>query len=311
MIRWKKYLNPLERHARSLNPCIGLLVLFLTASAGCQNQRAVISREELANNLVSTVRDKYQTRITCRAVGDTLWVYLPYTLGRRGLAGSKEDDKKLYLEYQIASFNPFRTLEPPELRFIVQKLLGEVRGVLLRCTNPYKFFVLVVTDVESRTKIPPFEDWYIGYFNDVRNYQVGADFSGEGYSRLVWHHELIEETDGPDGQKVLKSFRDATGEHVRYHEMTLREFVVKQIEWRVYKRFTIEYNKTPFDLSQQEKEDEVRQIAKTVFLVYNFNEFETVYFRDTSFLDEQKSYTGTSLEDLKKQKITPMRKPAF
>lgn len=311
MIRWKKSSDPSARRARFLNPCIGLLVLFLTVCAGCQDQGRVVSRDNLTDSLISVARHKYQTRITCRVVGDTLWVYLPYTLGRRGLAGTKEDDKKLYLEYQIASFNPFRTLEPQELRYLVQKLLGEVRGVLLRCTNPYKFFVLVVTDIESKAKMPPYEDWYMGYFNDVRNYGVGADFSGEGYSRLVWHRELIEETDGPDGQKALKSYRDAAGEHVKYHEMTLKEFVVKQIEWRIYKRFTIEYNMTPFDLSQQEREDEVKQIAKTVFLVYNFNEFETVHLRDTSFLGEQKSYTGNSLEDLKKQKIMPMRKPAF
>ncbi len=313
MIKWKKFLNPSARRAL-LNSCIVcLLALFLSAEEGCQRQEASLSRESLPDILVSIGRDKYQTYLTCQAVGDTLWVYLPYTQGRKGFAAAKasEEEKDLYVEYSISSFNPFRTLEPPELKFLTQKILGEVRGMLLRSVDPFKYFVLVVTEIES-SRPPAYEDWYIGYFDDVKNHKVGEDFSGEGYNRLVWHREPIETIEKENGEKELKSYRDSRGEHVNYHDMTLREFVIKQIKWRIYKRFTIEYNRTPFDITKEEKHAAVSDIVRTVFLVYNYSEFENVYLRDMSFLDEKSTYSGYPKEGLERYKAgLRMRKPAF
>lgn len=290
------------------------LAICLLIGLGCQGPlNTNITRDNFSDTLTSICRNKYQTHVTCRIVEETLWVYLPTTSGRRGSATTEQKDNDLFLQYAIASFNPYRVLEPPELKFLVQKVLGEIRQLLLRSAHPYKFFVLVVTDIESPVKIPPYEDWYIGYFDDVKNYSVGADFSGEGYSRLVWHNEPIGFKLQENGQKILASFGDTKGEHVPYRAMTMREFVEKQIKWRIYKRFTIGYNKIPFDLTPQEKEDEIIHIIKTVFGNYQFTEFEKVYLKDASFLSTGKDvYEGHNREDLDKYEVKPLiRKPAF
>lgn len=283
-------------------------VALLLVSNGCA-ATGDITRNGFLSILVDICKSKYQTHITCKEIGDTVWVYLPYTPGRSGLAASKEEGNDLYLEYRIASFNPYRTLEPPELKFLVQKVLGETRKLLLRTVNPYNFFVLVVTDIADEKNKS--EDWYMGYFDDLRNYPVCLDFSGEGYSRLVWHREKIEMRRLSDETLEISSYKDRDGIHVRYHNVTLKEFVEKQIKWRVYKKFTVEYNKTPFDLTAQEKKNEVLNIVKTVLQAYNFKEYEKIYLKDSSFLDAQDTEIGYSREELEKDKAEVMRKPAF
>ena len=78
------------------------------------------------------------------------------------------------------------------------------------------------------------------------------------------------------------------------------------------KKFTIEYNKTPFDLTAQERQDEVMKIVRTVLQAYNFKEFEKVYLKDSSSIDEQKSYKGYLRQDIEQYQTDGIiRKPAF
>lgn len=281
-------------------------VALLLVSNGCA-AAGDITRNGFLSILVDICKSKYQTHITCKEVGDTVWVYLPYTPGRSGLAASKEEGNDLYLEYRIASFNPYRTLEPPELKFLIQKVLGETRKLLLRTVNPYNFFVLVVTDIADEKNKS--EDWHMGYFDDLKKFSVCKDFSGEGYSRLAWHKEKLEAARDNAGEDISSAYTDVKGEHVRYHEITLREFIDKQIKWRVYKKFTLEYNKTPFDLTAQEKQDEVLNIVQTVLQAYNFKEYEKIYLKDSSFLDDQSTYIGYSRAEWEKNKAGEVRRP--
>ncbi len=291
---------------------MGILCACLILISGCKANLAV-SRADFIESLPRICKTKYQAHVTCKGSGDTIWVYLPRAAARQGSAGSKEEKNDLYLQYDVASFNPYKTIDPPELKFAVQKILGDIRSLLLHSSDPYRFFVLVVTDITISDPKMAYEDWYIGNFNDVKNYSVGADFSGEGYSRLVFSREKINKVKmDNDGKEIAASYRDTNGEHLEYHDIVLREFVVKQIEWRIYKRFSIEYNKNPFDLTGKEKEDEVLKIIKAVFEAYNFKEFDKIYIADKSFLGEQSQYKGFSLKDLKEYRTDGItRKPAF
>lgn len=263
-------------------------------------------REYFLEVLPKICKEKYQTHVTCKEVGQTVWIYLPYTPGRNGFGKTKDEGNDLYLEYTIASFNPYKILEPPELKFITKKILGEIRNLLLHSKDPYIFFVLVVTDIMQ--KRPPLsEEWYIGYFDDVKHFSVGEDFSQEGYARLVWHSQDIDVVRNENGEPVLdesqqptlSSYRDIRGKHIDYRDIEFRDFLKWQIEWRIYKRFTIEYNKTPFDLTPNERKDAVIDIIKTVLTAYNFDEFKNFHLKDRTFLAEEEEFSEFSKEDLK------------
>jgi len=287
--------------------CACLILIF-----GCK-ANLLVSRADFLEELPRICKTKYQAYVACKEVGNTVWVYLPFTNSRQGSSGTKEEGSSMYIQYNIASVNPYRTIDPPELKFVVQKILTQMRDLLLQIRNPYKYFVLVVTDITVSDPKMAYEDWYIGKIEDVKNYSVGAVFSGEGYSRLTFSREKIRKMNTDSGGKEFAaSYGDTSGEHIDYYDMTLREFVVKQINWRIYKRFTIEYSKTPFDLTAEEKENEVLKIIKTVFQAYNFREFDKIYIADKSFLGEQSQYKGLLLEGLEKYRTDGItRKPAF
>lgn len=314
MTRWKKFLNLLVKAGRHL---IARRLFFILATdllllIGCQDTAIKLNREDFADTLSRLCKNKYQAYVTCKSVDDTLWVYLPYTPGRAGAAKTSqgEEGKNLYIAYEITSFNPYKTIDPPELKFLAQKTLGDIRQLLLNSIQPYKFFVLVITDISSPEN--QYEQWYIGYFDDVKKFGVGRDFSGEGYSRLTWSQEVVELTRDAAGQKVSRFYRDTKGEHLNYHDITMKEFVEKQIKWRIYKKFTIGYNKIPFDLAVDEKRDEIINIVKTVLAAYNFTEFEKFYLRDSSFLKEDNTFIGYLRQDIEKSEAKGItRKPAF
>jgi len=280
---------------------IGVTLSFLTAAlmlAGC-GTNAKVGREEFSGILSRTCRVKYQAHIVTKAVDETIWVYLPYFPGRYGVAKVQEKNNNLYIDHEIASFNPYRKTEPAELKFVTQKILVEIRKLLIRCDSPYKFFVLVITDIASLQA--GYEDWYMGYINDVLHYGVGMDFAGEGYNRLVWHSEKVEVVDDGSGPARPASYLDETGRHIRYHDITLGEFIQRQIEWRIYKRFTIDYTRVPYDLTALEKQEEVINIVKKVLLAYNFSGYDKFYLRDRFPVKEEppkmfRDYSGLEKE---------------
>jgi hypothetical protein len=92
----------------------------------------------------------------------------------------------------------------------------------------------------------------------------------------------------------------------------MKEFIRRQIKWRIYKRFSIEYNKTPFDATAQEKKEEVLKIIRAVLDAYNFGEFENFYLKDSSFLLEEKGFLGYRQDDIRKYPAKGIRRrPAF
>jgi hypothetical protein len=74
----------------------------------------------------------------------------------------------------------------------------------------------------------------------------------------------------------------------------------------------MDYNMVPFDLTADEKEEEVRAIIATVLNAYHNNDFVTINVKDASFMDEHESYRGYSAEDIKTHPAKGIiRKPAF
>ncbi len=96
--------------------------IFLMFIAGCEGRESV-NRDVFSSKLADICKKKYQTRVSLREAQDTIWIYLPFTPGRGGRAEAQKRNNDLYLEYAISSFNPYKVIDPPELKFIVQKNL--------------------------------------------------------------------------------------------------------------------------------------------------------------------------------------------
>jgi len=288
---------------RNISLC-AVMVFTCVLFCGCAGERP--ARDTIGEMIKRMCRTRYQCHVTCRAEGNTLWVYLPYTNGRQGQAGTKAEPKDLFVEYSIASFNPYRIKDPPELKFLSQRVINGIRGLFLQCRDPFRFLVLVLSSVDAPDS--SYDEWYMAYGQDMALHKVGVDFSGPGYERLVWHlHKLAHK----EGEDRSPAFSDTEGKHLDYHDVTMSEFVEKQIKWRVYKRFTLEYNKYPFDITAQEKREQVISIIKAVLDAYSFRDFEHVFIRDSSFMDTEKVFQEVRPEEFRESGKAQLRKPAF
>ena len=286
---------------------IGLFVIagIILARSGPEQKRpAKISRGDFFAIFVERCEKKYQAKVSLKVSGETLWVYLPFTGTRIGLAEVKDQgNNHLGIDYYIASLNPFRpkpagepkTFAPCEITYVVQNILGDLRELSLRCFEPYQFVVLVATNVAYNESV---EEWYIMYREDLNKYPVGMEFSGEALRRLTVYRTLVKD-----------AYHDFAGKHVQYHDVSLKEFLEKQIGWRVYQKFVEEYNKTPFNLSSLEKREAVVDIVTNVINGYHFKEYDKFIFKDISAGNETVTVSRQDLDQF--PRTGKVRGPAF
>jgi uncharacterized protein YktA (UPF0223 family) len=278
--------------------------------AGQKKKHEPISREEHTVALTNICKQSYQASIRLTEKGDTLWVYLPYTGRRVGMAQTKDFGKeRLEISFYVSSLNPFMpkppeellTFAPSELTHVVQGILGDLNRLSSRLKDPYEFYVLVVVNITSQASV--IEDWFMMYAPDFKKYPVGLEYSGEALSRLVVAHNQVE-----------SAYHDVNGAHVNYHEVTMKEFVDKQIEWRIYQRFTEGYSVTPFNMTRKEKFEEVQDILKKTVAAYDFRDYDEFMINDISYTedDTEGNTRGISAPDLRKfERRLKQRLPAF
>jgi hypothetical protein len=264
-----------------------------------------ITRDNFDTEFVNICSAKYQAHVVPKRTGETMWLYLAFTGQRNGLSKTTESkDRAMEVDYYILSQNPFQPRPPGErltfaaceISYLTQNLLGELRKFQLRSVLPYKFIVLVVTNVSLKT--PTEDEFYVMYLPDIQKYSVGLEFTGEALKRLTVYKET-----------VTNAYHDFEGTHINYHDLTMKEFVLKQIEWRVYQKFVEGYNKMPFDMSAKEKREEIVEIVKNVIDGYGYKDFEKFTFVD---LSENNKAIDVSLSDLERfRRFEKVRLPAF
>ena len=287
---------------------IGILVLALTVLLWIRHKEkgpVNITRDNFGTEFVNICRTKYQAHVIPKRTGETMWFYLAFTGQRNGLSKTTElKDKALEMDYYIPSQNPFQprpagerlTFAACEISYLTQNLLGELRSLQLRSLLPFKFIVLVVTNVSLKT--PTEDEWYVMYLPDIQKYSVGSEFTGEALKRLTVYKET-----------VTNAYHDFEVTHINYHDLTMKEFVLKQIEWRVYQKFVEGYNRIPFDMTVKEKREEIVEIVKNVIDGYGYRDFDRFTFVD---LSENNKAIDVSFSDLERfRRFEKVRLPAF
>jgi hypothetical protein len=287
---------------------IGILVSALIVLLWIRHKEKApvnITRDNFETEFVNICRIKYQAHVIPKRTGETMWIYLPFTGQRNGLSKATElKDRTLEVDYYIQSKNPFQprpageklTFAACEISYLTQKLLGELRDFQSRSILPFKFIVLVVTNVSLKT--PTEDEWYIMYLPDIQKYSVGEEFTGEALKRLTVYKET-----------VTNAYHDFEGTHIDYHDLTMKEFVLKQIEWRVYHQFVEGYNKVPFDMTVKEKREDIVEIVKNVIDGYGYKDFDKFTFVD---LSENNKAIDVSISDLERfRRFEKVRLPAF
>lgn len=260
-----------------------LRLFFLAAFiAGCSPSIIPNHPEEYVEKSIQDTAQK-QCQLYCRAkiTGQTLWVYLPVedlfvpsqnpekSLERFAVDYSKADYHKegaregtLSLEYLVRPVPEKKTPNPPyQYNKAVSKKISDVSRVALQVlhdsgysrSEKIQFFCLVVADIKNG-----FEIKEMMYYPDLKKLYY---FIMDSYE---YQHRVIQDSNVAPPQII----GDKEGRHLAWEEITMRDFVLKQIEQRI---------RLKFRKPEVERESDIdREIVKTAIhtiKAYNFKDF--------------------------------------
>lgn len=301
--------------------CLALAVV--TGFSGCgkkqeQAKQPKITVTEAQKKFETKSREDYDLHVITKMAGRTMWIYLPtkepifdYEAQRENSADAERKPPKFAVQYIDGNFE--------EQRFFLEydiinrkKSKKEDYGYSSSYTDTYvkqqnnlftaisdvffngdieeketpRFFVIVITDIrkgiETRATL---------YLEDFKRYMSG-DLPYDEYMK-----RFLADTKG--GQSMIG---DETGSHLEYKDVSMAEFLVKQIINRVNFKFQHSDFEPPDNY-----DDTIVGIVADTTRYYDFKEFQTVQLfnlrQEKKYLFE-KNQLATFGED-------PMKPPAL
>ena len=257
------------------NFCCGLLAL-LVILCGCSVCGTfTYCKTNLAVSIPEILKKEYKTDSVARLVGQTLWVYLPV----ENMIEAPEKPQK-YIEKFDVKRNRSRFVGPilrsefyvkpvPAREKIQETAISKqamdtisnawkvIRRVVFsmhpREREEVKFFVLVISDIK------------LGY--EIREYFYYQDLSKVSYGLISvgeYQHRVVQESGG--GKGIVG---DVLGTHLEYTDMTLRDFVTRQIQHRVGLKFQKPEVEPGIDIDK-----EMQKVVADTLRIYGIKDFE-------------------------------------
>jgi len=269
------------------------LNLLFTAAllAGCSSATIPsYSKEDVQNAIHNTAAKEYQIDCRARFAGDTLWIYLPVedifvpakgkpqkTLERftvdycKANYSTKGLDGTITLEYLVKPVYEKHVPNPPyQYNKEVSQRISKLSKVALRVlhdtgysqSEKVRFLCLVVADIKNG-----FEIKEIMYYPDLKKLSYGIMDSYEYTHRTIQDYNVAP-------QQIIG---DKEGLHLDWQEITMRDFIMKQIEQRI---------RLKFRKPEVEQSEDINKeiIAAAIYTIrnYNFRNFDRLEFDNLS-----------------------------
>ncbi|MFC1658846.1 hypothetical protein ACFL1D_05640 [Candidatus Omnitrophota bacterium] len=252
--------------------------------AGCApvKEEPLSTKNEAERKFIQICKDEYNWNVTTKYAGNTLWAYIPYEhdifqfkVNRFpqspkfsvDFAEGEFTKETFQFQYQIS-----RLLKSEENKGFTYSLTDKVSEdfhYLLNTLNRVyfnaesegqpEFYVLVLADIANGVEVK-----YTIYGLDLKMAFNNAIPGEEYYKRIL-----------QDIRGNLAIIHDKTGRHLTYEEITLGEFLTKQITQRIRFRFS----GGDFQL-QGTIEDEIVEIISYCFGTYDFQDYLMVILED-------------------------------
>ena len=271
MMKLRQFLKNLAR--RGLN----LIIIFCLISGCSSSTKPTYFKENIEESVRSICQKEYQIDVKVKLVGSTLWVYLPVEdVFIKSDKPEKYPEKflieqnnnafqadSLKLEYLIKAV-PEREKQQDykynkNVADKVNKVLKVMHRVIFSMEFPKekgpKFFCLIIADIKNA-----FETKEIFYSPDLK--KAAYEFISWG----EYQHRVIQE--GNISPAILG---DKEGDHVVYKDITLKEFIVKQIDHRIKLKFQRPEVDTNVDIDK-----EIIKIVALTLTTYDFKDFTAV-----------------------------------
>jgi len=295
-----------------------LTIALIVALAGCHSQKAPPPIEQLSlsqaqEEYIRICKEEFGLDVKLFSLPNTLWIYLPlaepYVLIQASATGPLKlphASSTYVIKYLDGMFQPPDFLIQydisPESKYIddkgystkftesFQKAQNNLFTALSRAYpqdkqivdangQPQKlpqFVVIVIADITTGIETKVLMD-----FDDYKRALRDAAFSEEYRKRVI-----VEQ---PVGFKAI--IGDTYGIHLELHDLTLPEFLARQIAYRI----EFQYQRSSFPPTEP-PEETIRSIAATVLHYYDYRDFQTLKLLDLA-TGQEKIYTREELEE--------------
>jgi len=252
-----------------------LLIIFLIS--GCTSStQPTFPKEGVAQAIQDICKNEYKLDVTTKLVGETLWIYLPvedilvpnekpdkYT-EKFSIENDRVEfeDALLRVDYSIKNIPDMEKTQGYKYNKDVIKKIGDVWKVLRRVIfsmehskrNEPKFFCLVTADIKTGI-----ETQELFYYLDMKKVSYGF-ISWEEYQ-----HRAISNTNA--SQDIIG---DKTGSHLLYKDITMKDFIARQIQHRIKIKF-----QKPEVGKNADIDKEILKVIAYVMKTYDFEDFDS------------------------------------
>jgi hypothetical protein len=234
-------------------------------------------KENIVQDIQDICRKEYKLEAKAKLVGQTLWIYLPLEnifekadkpekyLERFKIEHNKEEfqEKLLRLEYLIKAVPEKEKFQEYKFTKAAAEQVNNIWKVLRRVIfsmerlkgEEPKFFYLVIADIKNGYEIKE-----IFYYLDIKKVSYGFISIGE------YQHRTIQDSNiSPD------SIGDKEGNYLKYKDITLEDFIAKQIDHRIKLKFQKPEVDTNVDIDK-----EIIKIVVHTIKTYELRDFTGV-----------------------------------
>ncbi len=256
-----------------------LLLIYALALSGCTSSTLpTYPKESIPQAIEDICKKEYGFEIKARIIKSTLWIYLPIPEGTIETADKPQKSIERFLvEENNVDLNDSLLLAkylikpiPEEEKFQEMKYKKEVfekisniwkalRRVLFSMEEPEKnspkFFVIIIADT-----IHGFIIKDILYYLDFKKVSYGLISWEEYQHRIIQEVELAPQVTG-----------DLSGDSIEYRNISLQEFILKQIQHRIKFKF-----QKPEAEKDADTDKEVLKIIRYTLNIYGFKDFSSL-----------------------------------
>ncbi len=273
--------------------CYLLFVICLISLTGCSKKSPPPpTSSEAHQKLIKICKEEFKENITLKDVGKTLWIYFPMKENMFEIKASRPSeeenkdpktkqvvrfidgsfkDESFHIKYDIISNKIYSKSYGYASSYseIYQRKQRQIFDAFSRAyleANPGpEFIVFVIADITNGV-----ESENILYFKDLKE---SLTVSPEEYLKRVVS----------DLRGSLDIINDTTGTHLKYLEITMPNFLAKQI----INRINFKYQRSSFP-PENDPVTEIKSILSETFQAYEFRDYQSVELED---LDKLKTTT--------------------
>ncbi len=287
-----------------------LILIFLSACSNTKSGQET-TLPDAHQKFLRLCREEYKLDVTIKALSHTVWIYVPLKENLMGISAAKTPplksnqpvtkpavrfidasfkDGSFLVEYDIAAQKAYPNAPGYKFEYTqsYQKVNQRILTAVARSFFDAKkdgesasspapvFFVITIADITDGIEITNTFD-----LDDLKKYMAMESIPQEEYVQ----RNLFE------AKGNAACIGDTQGRHLDYREITMPEFLARQMIHRV----NFKYQQSSFPPSDDTR-TEILQIAAKTLGYYNFTNFASLQLRDLA-LDTVETIPGADLKN--------------